>query len=214
MKSKKTAQIWHNTKMPADLFFEILDSENLKLLVKDIPENKGLKKPKKKELQKAWDNIFDEFYEYSDNPKLRLILKVKKTILIKTRRLTIIKLAIENLAYASLPEENFVKIVEGLRKMRIKIDLKKPRREEILRVLKVDLAQLETDIEIEKDNLSNLTKGEKRTFEENCVSLEDAGYQVAETVTLRKYMAYIKAAIVKSNKQKKNARREVNRSNK
>lgn len=188
---------WHDTRLPAELFFEILESGKLKRLTTKGKASKG-------DLRKAWSKILDEFFELKNDSQLKIIIRTKKEILNQSIKIKTIENTMRVLSVVSLPRETVENIVEKLKDLHIHIDLEKPLNKEILRVLEVDLAGLKTRLEIENDKLKGLTKGAKATFEENCVNIEGAlGRSISEGVSLRKYVAYEKQGIKVSKKSKK-----------
>ena len=99
-------------------------------------------------------------------------------------------------------EKQLEEIVQQLEKHNIFIDLKGDLTEQVSNIIKYDIAGLETALQIELDNLENLQDGEKRTFEANCVILEDYGFKVSPDCTLKMYIEYEKAVIAKAAQQK------------
>lgn len=185
---------WYNCKIPAELFFDILSTENLKLLAKEG-------KPKKGKLRRAWAKIFDEYFTLKDDSRLRLILKVKGDILRITNKIQTIEGALKVLAllhdYVVVGEvkDALDEVCKSLSLLGIKIDTSKPINKEILNNLNVNVAAFKTKLAIEEDRLKKLTKGVKTTFEDNCVAIEGAlGRSINETVSLRKYISYEKDA--------------------
>ena len=202
-KRKKKPPLWRNCEIPAKLFFEILETGKLAKLVK----RKTGSKPRTKDLVKAWEAIFDEFFTLKDSQKMRLILKVKNKILRLSTRIELIERVLRSFALVKYPDqEQLARMVEKLRKFRVKINPDGDLYEELLKALRNDLPALKTALEVEKENLNNLTKGEKTTFEENCVALEGFGWNIAEDVSLRRYLAYDKAAHIKAKKNRKDGR--------
>lgn len=202
----KRAEIWRNTKIPAWLFFEIMETGNLKSLIKDIPENKGRKKPKNKVLSNTWDFIFDKYFDARDDMKMRLILKTKKRLLMQSRLIALITEALRVLALLPLPQEHEKRIMEALKKAKITVN----DRSEIPKVLKTQLGQLKTRHALDADYLKGLMEGERKTFHQNCVILEGYGYTISENVSLERYIAY--ETEISNKNDKENARRQANRS--
>ncbi len=211
-RSKKKAEIWSDTNIPAGLFFDILSDDQVYKLVKDIPRNRKRKRPKKEYLTHTFDLIFDEYFASRNDPEMKLILKLKKSLLMQGRRMQLIRIALENLALHDMPRANIERICEGLKQVQVIIE--PGNRADVLRALKTDLGVRETKFKLDQDALSKLTDKEKRTYEQNCVTLEEHGYQVREGISLKKYMAYEKGAELKVQKHKENARRQTHRGNK
>lgn len=175
---------WHDTRLPAELFFEILQSGKFKKLI-----IKG--KPSKGELRKAWSKIFDEYFTIKDDTQLKEILRVKKNILKSTLKIQTIEASLKIFALGKLNKETTTNIVNKLKEIGVFIDLKKSLNEEVLRILKTHLAGLKTSLQLEEHQLKELTKGATTTFEDNCVNIEQClGRSITENVSLRKYLAY------------------------
>lgn len=200
-KTKKVAKIWQNCDLPAKLFFDILENGKLVKLVIE-GQSEALKTPPTRKLVRAWTGIYDEFFTIKDDPKMKLIFKVKKKVLSLKHRIDLAEQCLYALATTAFTDEQLQDLAKRLMKYHISIDLSKDLREELLRVLKSDLPAIKTDLEVEIGNLEKLTKSEKANFEDNCVAFEGFGYQINEQVSLRKYLAYEKAVITKSKKYK------------
>ena len=195
MKVKK-AKYWNNLKIPAYLFFDILETSDLKLLI-----IKG--EPKDGKLDKAFSNIFDLYYEAKNDGKLRLILKTKKSIIRLYRKIGIIEAVVLSLVQFSFPEDKVKELIANLRKGGINIDESLDLDKELLRVLKNDLAGLKTHLALEEHNLVELSKGEKSSFEDSIVALEGVfNFAIDEKISLAKYLSYQKSAIKKAKASK------------
>ena len=178
--------------VPAMLFFDILENNKLKALT-----IKG--KPTENQLNKAWANIFDEFFKLKNDAKMRLVLKTKKEIIKLYRKIAIIEATVLSLVKFEFPKEKTIILIDLLAKGQIHIDKTKDLDAELLKVLQNDLAGYQTALKLEEHNLEQLTKGVKSTFEDSLVMLEgSAGYAIADNVTLKKYLSYERSAIKRS----------------
>ena len=196
MKVKKT-KYWNNLRIPAYLFFEILESSDLRLLV-----IKG--EPNKNELEKAFEKIFDLYFEAKNDGKLRLILKTKKTIIKLYRKIGIIEAVVMSLVQFSFPKDKVKELIDNLRKGGININEDLDLDKELLRVLQNDLAGLRTHLALEEHNLKELSKGEKSSFEDSIVALEGVfNFAIDEKVSLAKYLSYQRSATKKVKASKK-----------
>lgn len=204
-KTKKTAKTWFNADMPAKLFFEILVSGDFKRLVKDTPSNENLRTPSMGHLDRTWAKIYDEFYILMDNRQLKLITETKKTILIYSRRIETVKPVLLSMAKYQFSEGQLQELVEGLEKNEVYINLENDLTTEVHRALTLDVPGMETALEIELDNLDKLQKGEKQTFEGNCVLFEEYGFKVSSDASLKLYIEYEKAVVKKAARLKQKA---------
>ena len=193
----KKKKYYKDLKIPAYLFFDILESNELKLLI-----IKG--EPKEGKLEKAFTKIFDLYYEARNDGKLKLILKTKKNIIKLYRKIGIIEAVVLSLVQFSFPKENIKELIAGLRKGGININEDLDLDKELLRVLKNDLAGLKTHLALEESNLKDLSKGEKSSFEDSIVALENVfNFAIDENVSLAKYLSYQKSATKKVKESKK-----------
>ena len=196
-KVKKTkAKNYRDSKIPAQLFFEIMESQDLKKLIYEPYGENNTVAPKEKQLSKDWANIFDEYFELVNDPKHRLVLKIKIKIVSLYRKISMIEIILKEIAIRPFTNEQKQNLFSQFKKLGIYIDVDKPIKEEIIRILKIDLEGFKTRFQIEKSNLDEITKGEISTFEENIVALERALGKdyLPDTITLRRYATYIKQA--------------------
>lgn len=192
--NKKKKIYWSDTKLPAHLFFEILESENLKLL-----SIKG--KPSKSDLSKAWSNIFDEFYSLKNDTQLKQILRRKKSIIelnanikISENALKVITIFKDVLVDDRL-KNDLESLYNSLKQIGIHLDITKPINTEVLSVLQISVATYKTKLKIEQDELKSLTSGAKSSFEDSCVGIENVlDRTINEKVSLRKYVSLEKSA--------------------
>ena len=192
----KKAKYHKDLKIPARLFFEILENSDLRLLI--IKGN-----PKEGKLEKAFSKIFDLYFSERNDGKLRLILKTKKTIIKLYRKIGIIEAVVLSLVQFSFPEDKVKELIAGLRKGGININEDLDLDKELLRVLKNDLGGLKTHLKLEEHNLKELSSGEKSSFEDSIVALEGVfTFAINEDVSLAKYLSY-----------QRTAKRKVNESN-
>jgi hypothetical protein len=197
--AKKKPKYWNNGKIPADLFFEILSTGNLDLLI-----IKGSTTETK--LITAWEDIFDEYFLLEDDGKFKLIQKTQERVRKSIHKIEWVKDTLKILAVIDLTAEMFERTQQALKKVGVTFDYTKGIEEEIERVMSTTIAHWSNDLELEKDNLSNLNKGAKTTYEESLVGIENAiGRASGEKISLRKYCALKKSAqeISKQHKNKK-----------
>ena len=184
----KKAKYYRDLKVPAYLFFDVLETNDLRLLV--IKGN-----PKQNKLEKAFSNIFDLYYEAKNDGTLRLILKTKKSIIRLYRKIGIIEAVVLSLVQFSFPEDKVKELITNLRKGGININEDLDLDKELLRVLQNDLAGFKTHLALEEHNLVELCKGEKASFEESLAALEDVHNRpMDEKMSLAMFLARQKSA--------------------
>src|SRR5690606_30615714 len=138
-----------------------------------------------------------------------IIVNTQMEIIGMVRQIEIVRQAVYAICTVRVDDEQLKSLADGIIANGFSFDLKNPL-DSCLSIIKEQIPSLETRIEIEKDNLKSLTEGVATTFEENCVSYEQWGFKIDENCSLRRYVAYEKAVIKKSQKQKSNGRRKVN----
>lgn len=196
----KTAKLWKNGKIPARLFFEILTTQNLKLL-KKTKGNADIE-----DLRINWSLIYDEYFELKQDSKLRLIIQKQIDVAKLIRRVEITKQALYAIATTKFTDDQINEIAQKISELGFYFDIENPI-DSIHRILTEEIPSLETRIEIEKDSLKELTEGEASTFEDTCVAYEGWGYKIDEDCSLRRYVAYEKAVLKKASKQKQDGKR-------
>lgn len=200
MKKKKTAKLWYNGEIPARLFFEVLKTQDLSLLKR----NKG--KAKEVDLKRNWANIYDEYFELKDDPKLVLIIRTQTEIIQMIRQVEIVRQAVYAISSVQFDKDQMASVIKGITDMGFSFDPDNPL-DSVLQIIKYEIPSIETRIEIEKDNLKNLTQGAASTFEDTCVAYESWGYKIDENCSLRRYIAYERAVKQKASKQRNDGKR-------
>lgn len=83
------------------------------------------------------------------------------------------------------------KWIGELKKVRLRVNENKPIREEILRIQKHIIPALTTDLELEIENLKNLTKGKKAKFHEMLAAISKGlGFHTTENISLAMFLGY------------------------
>ena len=200
LKKRKIAKLWKDGLIPARIFFEILSSQNLKLLKKEHGY------AKKGDLKRAWSKIYDEYFVLKDDLKLAQIINTQANIIQMVRQIEVTRQAVYAICKVPFNKEQLKELVDGIKAQGFSFDIQNPL-DSVTKILKEEIPSIETRIEIEKDNLKSLTDNVVTTFEDNCVGFEGWGYKVDENCSLRKYVSYEKAVIKKAQKQKSNGKR-------
>ena len=201
-KKKRKGTFYRDLEIPAKLFFDIMDTGDVRLLI-----IKG--DPRDKLLDKAFENIFDKYYEKKNDGTLHLILKTRKRIVILYRKIGTIEGVLLSLSTFNFPEEDIKKLVEGLKKLKVFINLENNLNSEILKALQVSLAGMKTQLALEEHNLTELTKGKKQDFIDTIVMLEQVfEYQIDDKLTLGKYLSYQAAADRRTRKRKEHNKKK------
>ena len=208
---KRYARFWYDLRIPAYLFFDVLDNQNVRLLIKEEYDNRSVFPPKEKELQKAWSKLYDDFFAEMNDPKHKLILDVRKRIILYHRKIEMAQLVLFSVASKPMSKEQRDKLLTALSAIDVHINVENDHLQEIERALKVSIGSMKNMRALELENLKNLTKGAKSSFEDDCMLIEEHGYRPDERMSMKMYIAYRKR--IKS-KPKNNVGRQANRINK
>lgn len=184
---KSKSKYYKDLEIPAKLFFSILeDSEIDKLIIKGSP--------KKEELEKAWINIIDMFFTGRNDPKKELILKSQAIIRLIPYKMDMFTMYASILHSNPFNNEQLLELIDELKTVGLRINIKKDLNDEILRVLKQKIPALEIELKQQKEGLKELTKGDKLEFYSAIASLTKAnnGVPLPENITLGFYLAYEK----------------------
>ena len=180
----KKAKYWNNLEIPAKLFFERMAEDDNNLLI-----IQG--KPKSKHLDQAWDDIFDMFFKEKKSLELGLILKTQTAIALLHYRIEMYDMFIQVMYITLFNPEIIKKWIGELKKVKLRVDEKKPIREEIIRIQKYTIPQLVTDLELEIENLKKLTQGEKAKFYEMLAAIS-TNFHIPESISLAMFLGYEK----------------------
>ena len=144
--------------IPARVFFEILESKNYQLL---------RPKPKEEGLEVVFADIYDKWFEKSDNSESKAYLETHKEIMFLEYKTLILKNVLAFLYGNRLTEPMFDEIVEALRVgYGIDFDKREDIFDEVKRVLNVHVGDMNLELMMLKDGLkSDGDKGEKVKFD-------------------------------------------------
>lgn len=193
----QNSECWNSLKVPAVLFFEVIETNNIELLT-----IKG--KPTIKQLIDSWEQIYDLYFQKKNDTKLKLILKTRAEIHEAEFRIKTIKNVVNVFRTLPLTKDQQQRLINKLNEINVYIDSNKGLLNELHRLATVFIPQLETRLEIDRMNLDELTKGKKTDFNDACVSIENILERtIEENVSLAKYLSLEKAADKKVKKLEK-----------
>lgn len=179
----KNVEYYEDLQIPARLFFEVIETSDLNLLVIKF-------KHKEEKLKEAWEKIYDLYYEKRNDSKMSHVLEVQKKMRLTQYKIDIIKDALRVLITLNLPKETAQTICEALMKLGVKIDNSKPINEEVLNKLQIDVNNLRIQLESQAEHLKTLTSGVKSSYEDACVSIENTLERtISEDVSLSKFIS-------------------------
>lgn len=184
--------MWNNCDIPAKLFFKIIETNNLELLGKGS----------QKEREKAFENIFDEYYQLEQDSGMKQLLEKKQMIALLKLKITYIDNLVQIILNSYLTTDQRLRLIDKLIAIEVKFDKKKPIKEECKRIQTIVLGGLKTRLKFEEQALSELSKGKRIKYEEALTSIEDIkGRVLNEDMSLRKFIAEKKSAQEKVNKK-------------
>lgn len=188
-KSKKVKhEFWKDCSIPAKLFFYNMFNPDLKFLVISG-------EPTSQELEKAWEDIQDEYYSLKKTRKSELVNKTRYKIQYLRLRLNLVKNAMNIFSYLPVNKTNAKKILKELEVIDIKFKTTIPVKERIKAIREQYIPSWETELEIELDSLEDKKQKEVSSFEESMQWISDVkNRHLPEDISLRRYIAEEKSA--------------------
>lgn len=184
-------------------FYEILDTKDYLYLVKDY-ENVELSSELKVTLEKIWIELFKEYIVLKDSKEIKNSFRLLAYINKLETKLFICKELLKCLTHQSTKKGQKMFIAE-LSEWGYKIDIKKPLKDEIQRVIS-DFKALKTTITIKKSAFEREHKKElsqeKINIDKQVVNVEQILGNVInpQTTMVSKWVEYVKIAEKKAKK--------------
>ncbi|WP_438423137.1 hypothetical protein [Aquimarina macrocephali] len=186
---------WKNGEIPANLFFYNLNNEDLSFLIKDG-------NPSNEDLEKAWSDIQDEYFELEGNRKASLLITTRNRIALLVLKINICKISVNIALKNNLNEDQINSIISGLSRIKIKVIKDSSLIDQLTLIVEQYIPSWETELEIEKENLKKHVSKEVSNYEEVIESMSDIkDRHLPENMSLRRFSAVKKSAI-KINKQR------------
>jgi hypothetical protein len=139
-------------KIPARVFFEILETKNYQLLKP---------KPKEQGLEELFISIYDEYFTKSENHTAKEYLEASNKVIFLTYKIETIRNVMLFVFKNPTTKEMRTEILQALKQgCGIHIDPKEDFLSEIKRVLQVEIGILENDLSEAKMTLESLSKSE------------------------------------------------------
>lgn len=187
---------WTDAKIPADVFFDILDTGDYTLLGTAPFE----------ELEAVFDKIFDEYVRIDNNQKV--LAWYKK--MVKTRLLTNQIAIIENLLYiitfTPLNKDErlmFIDKLNDIEGVRVNFKKDKPIMDEISRVKNVVIGSLQNRLNMEKNTEKKEKEAVKYSYKQDLAGIESIlGYNMPENMSLEMFLYRKKTAQEKAKAHK------------
>lgn len=201
-------KFWCDLNIPAKLFYDNLGNEDLSFLTISG-------KPTEKELDKAWDSLYDMYFEKKDDRKAKLILKTKKKIAFLSYKIHVVRNRLQFLSTISLSYNQKREIIKDLNKFfKVRINVNAELLDEMHRIMTVQIPAWETNLQIEIANFDLLKKGKSSSFEASLDAINDSkGYAALdENVSLIRFLEAEKREVEKSKSRKKEENKKSRRS--
>jgi hypothetical protein len=159
----------HIDNIPSKVFFEILKSKDFQLLKP---------KPKEKDLEAVFMQIYDDWFTKSNNPEAKDYINLRNKIGFLKYKIATIKSTIAFIYYNAVTESMLNDIVEALKKgCDIVINTKNAMTDEVSEVLRVQVGSLEfelKELETEFEQITNGKKGQDIDFYQSIAYLSEA----------------------------------------
>lgn len=195
-KLKKKRILWKDGNIPASIFFEILNTGNLSLLG-NAPDD---------ELEKVFDGIFDEYVQIDNNEKIIIWYQKKHKKSLLQSKISAAESILYSITYMPLKRDERIELIDLLNSidgLRAKFDNDKPIIEEIHRIHTVVLGGLRNELRFLEATERQQEKTTTYYFEKDLVNIQNVlGYNLPDTMSLRKFILLKKSAQEKINAQK------------
>jgi len=136
--------------IPAKVFFQILKDKNYQNLKP---------KPKEKGLEQVFISIYDEFFIQSNNAEAKEYLNLSKEVAFLEYKIAVIKQTLHFVYYTQTTKEMRLELLEALKKgCGISIDVQTDFKEEVLRILNIEIGIINNDLSLAKIDLEQMIK--------------------------------------------------------
>lgn len=177
----------HISNIPARVFFEIKKTKNYQLLKP---------KPKEQDLDVVYKSIDDDYFIQSDNPTANEYLRLQNSLVMNQYKIEILKQSLYFHYYNKTTKEMRDAFVKALKEgYGIEINENVPFREEVKRVLDLEIGGLSNEIaliEIEMNGMKSGGENEDFDFYDSIVqmgNLLQGNTLVKDDMTLATYVA-------------------------
>lgn len=197
IKQHKPVILWQDCNIPAMLFFDILNTRDYSKLGTAPIE----------ELEKAFENIFDEYVVLDGNEKVIQWYKKQCKIAFLKFQINTIETALNAVCYIPMTVEQRIRIIDSLNSMgspKVKFDKDKPILDEVQRVQRSVLGSIRNRLNLELSNEKKVEEQAKYSYRKDLAAVENVlGHALPEEMSLEMFLERKKSAVEKSNNQRK-----------
>lgn len=192
----RTIVNYTNCKIPAELFFNILNTEDYTLLGTGDS----------KELEEAFYVIFDEYVDISGNNKIKQWYAKRKKVALLQFLINYVQEVMKAIITMPLTTDERLRLIEVLNeipRVRAKLNVDKPILEEVKRIQTQVLGILRNELNMELSTEQKQGDSVKHSFHQDLARISaNLGFQIKDDVTLYEFEEYKKIAINNSKPKK------------
>lgn len=181
--------------IPAKLFFEIVDKADYSLLgFKTDADN-----------QKAFDKIYDEYFELTQSPRVKKDFEMRLQISALHHKITVLDTTLDFIVNFPMTVKHRLEIIDLLDEINIKIDKEKDLVKQVNAIKHRIVGSLNNKLKIQLSHFEKLQKKNdvKTTFEKMIVGFENVlDRTIDDNISLRKFIAYEQSVKEKIAQQK------------
>lgn len=179
--------------IPAKVFFKILENKDYQLLKP---------KPREKGLESVFLSIYDDWFIQSENPNAKEYLRMTNEMAFLIYKINTIKQVLHFIYYNQTTEKMRFDIIDALSlNCNIYLDKSKSFTNEMLDVLRIQVGELEIDLEMLKTNRDELKPSDSEQEKVFSYYRQIMGFEniikrnIDENCTLAKYIEYERTAV-------------------
>lgn len=179
--------------IPAKVFFQILENKNYQLLKP---------KPREKELEQVFLSIYDDWFLQSENPNAKEYLRISNEMIALTNKINTVKQILYFIFYNKTTQKMRYDIIDALAlHCNIFLDKSKPFLNEMNDVLRIQVGELEIDLEMLKTKRDDLKPTNADVEQVFSYYKQITGFEnvlkrnINDDIVLAKYIEYERSAI-------------------
>ena len=187
-KKKVKAEYWEDLMIPASLFFYNLGKDDLSYLTISG-------KPTEEQLTKAYDAIYDAYFDKRASKKSRILLQTRNKIAVLILKIETVKTIIKFAVEYPLTDDLRDQLIKGLIKAGVRIKDKESTKDVIIKVTEQYLPSWDTELKIEKGNLKDEEEKEVISYEKSLETISDIkNRHYPDDMSLKRFLEAEKSA--------------------